>query len=355
MKSSARGEVAPKDDPMDFVLWKPSKPGEPAWPSPAGIKTLGRPGWHIECSAMSWKYLGEQFDIHGGGVDLLFPHHENERAQSGRAFGKHHRHEMARYWVHNGFLQVEGEKMSKSLGNFITIRELLDKLPGDVVRLQMLMTHYRQPLDWTETSTQLARRELEDWAHLLHRYYSWRNNRIPHAVIAELGDDLNTPNAIAVVREQYTAARKGGTEELLQFAASCKFLGFRNLGEPGLFDVGVSALNVPNQNISKYSETVTKIRAAYANNAPTAVKSDLLSILKQDGLDVRIEKGHSILLVQGDREELEDKVEKMIASRTAARARKEWPEADRIRSELLAMGVELEDHKDGTTTWKVKQ
>jgi cysteinyl-tRNA synthetase len=112
---------------------------------------------------------------------------------------------------------------------------------------------------------------------------------------------------------------------------------------------------VPNQNISKYSETVTKIRAAYANNAPTAVKSDLLSILKQDGLDVRIEKGHSILLVQGDREELEDKVEKMIASRTAARARKEWPEADRIRSELLAMGVELEDHKDGTTTWKVKQ
>ena len=134
MIAGARVEVAPyKRDPMDFVLWKPSKPGEPAWPSPAGIATPGRPGWHIECSAMSWKHLGETFDIHGGGIDLVFPHHENEIAQSRCAF---HTPVMANYWMHNGFLQVEGEKMSKSLGNFVTIRELLAGLAGRGAALQ---------------------------------------------------------------------------------------------------------------------------------------------------------------------------------------------------------------------------
>ena len=136
MIAGARVDVAPyKRDPMDFVLWKPSKPGEPAWPSPSGIATPGRPGWHIECSAMSWKHLGETFDIHGGGIDLVFPHHENEIAQSCCAF---HTKVMANYWMHNGFLQVEGEKMSKSLGNFIIIRDVLKDWPGDVARLAML-------------------------------------------------------------------------------------------------------------------------------------------------------------------------------------------------------------------------
>src|SRR5215475_8663292 len=145
--AGARVDVAPyKRDPMDFVLWKPSKPGEPAWPSPAGIAVPGRPGWHIECSAMAWKHLGEVFDIHGGGIDLVFPHHENEIAQSRCAF---HSPVMANYWMHNGFLQVEGEKMSKSLGNFFTIRELLADWPGEVLRFNMLRTHYRQPMDWT--------------------------------------------------------------------------------------------------------------------------------------------------------------------------------------------------------------
>ncbi|MGH6717339.1 MAG: cysteine--tRNA ligase, partial [Bradyrhizobium sp.] len=147
MVAGARVDVAPyKRDPTDFVLWKPSKPGEPSWPSPAGIKVEGRPGWHIECSAMSWKHLGEQFDIHGGGIDLVFPHHENELAQSCCAF---HEGRMANFWMHNGFLQVEGEKMSKSLGNFVTIRELLADWPGEVLRLNMLKTHYRSPIDWT--------------------------------------------------------------------------------------------------------------------------------------------------------------------------------------------------------------
>ena len=136
MIAGARVDVAPyKRDPMDFVLWKPSKPGEPGWPSPCGIATPGRPGWHIECSAMSWKHLGETFDIHGGGIDLVFPHHENEIAQSRCAF---HTQVMANFWMHNGFLQVEGEKMSKSLGNFVTIRELLADWPGEVLRLDML-------------------------------------------------------------------------------------------------------------------------------------------------------------------------------------------------------------------------
>src|SRR5271168_703942 len=136
MIAGARVEVAPyKKDAQDFVLWKPSKPGEPAWPSPAGIKTPGRPGWHIECSAMSWRFLGEVFDIHGGGIDLVFPHHENEIAQSRCAF---HTPVMANYWMHNGFLQVEGEKMSKSAGKFVTIHELLKDWPGQVVRLNML-------------------------------------------------------------------------------------------------------------------------------------------------------------------------------------------------------------------------
>ncbi|MFL5146110.1 MAG: cysteine--tRNA ligase, partial [Microvirga sp.] len=152
MEAGARVDVAPyKRSALDFVLWKPSKPGEPSWPSPAGIATPGRPGWHIECSAMSWKHLGEVFDIHAGGIDLVFPHHENEVAQSRCCFDTP---VMANYWMHNGFLQVEGEKMSKSLGNFVTIYELLAtdtfggrSWPGEVLRLAMLRTHYRQPID----------------------------------------------------------------------------------------------------------------------------------------------------------------------------------------------------------------
>jgi cysteinyl-tRNA synthetase len=158
MIAGARVEVAPfKKDPMDFVLWKPSGPGEPAWPSPLGIKKPGRPGWHIECSAMSWKHLGETFDIHGGGIDLVFPHHENEIAQSRCAFQTP---VMANFWMHNGFLQVEGEKMSKSLGNFVTINDLLKDWPGEVVRFTMLQTHYRQPMNWTLSGLRESQKSL---------------------------------------------------------------------------------------------------------------------------------------------------------------------------------------------------
>jgi cysteinyl-tRNA synthetase len=262
---------------------------------------------------------------------------------------------MARYWVHNGFLQVEGEKMSKSLGNFITIRELLDKLPGDVVRHQMLMTHYRQRLDWTESNTQLARRELEDWSHLLHRHYALPNDTVPDAVIEQLGDDLNTPNALTVLREQYAAAKKGRGQEMQVFAAGCKFLGFRELGRPGLFDFGVSALNVGHQSLSKHSDAVEKLRAAIANNASDQLTSGLISSIQADGLDVQVGNDGRITLISGDRGEITAKIDKMVAARSEARARKDWSESDRIRNELVSMGVDLEDNKDGTTTWKVKR
>ena len=168
MEAGARVEVAPyKKDPMDFVLWKPSKPGEPAWPSPAGIAAPGRPGWHIECSAMAEKHLGPVFDIHGGGIDLVFPHHENEIAQSRCAHGTP---VMARYWLHNGFLQVEGEKMSKSLGNFITIHDLLKDIGrARCVRFNMLRTHYRQPIDWTKKSLEESQATLDRWGEISDR------------------------------------------------------------------------------------------------------------------------------------------------------------------------------------------
>jgi cysteinyl-tRNA synthetase len=157
-------------------LWKPSKPGEPSWPSPAGIKAEGRPGWHIECSAMAWKHLGEKFDIHGGGIDLVFPHHENELAQSCCAF---HEARMANTWMHNGFLQVESEKMSKSLGNFITIRELLKDWPGEVLRLNMLKTHYRSPIDWTLKGVEESARTMDDWYRIAadDRGVAWSTER----------------------------------------------------------------------------------------------------------------------------------------------------------------------------------
>jgi cysteinyl-tRNA synthetase len=209
MIAGARVEVAPyKRGAMDFVLWKPSGEGEPGWPAPAGIAVPGRPGWHIECSAMSWKHLGEVFDIHGGGIDLVFPHHENEVAQSRCAFGHA---VMARYWMHNGFLQVEGEKMSKSLGNFATIREVLADWPGDVVRLAMLGTHYRQPMNWTVKGLEEAERALSAW---FDAAADDAEERPAPAVLAALADDLNTPLAIAemhALRQRAAKKALGGT------------------------------------------------------------------------------------------------------------------------------------------------
>ena len=220
MVAGARVDVAPyKRGDMDFVLWKPSKEGEPGWPSPAGLKTPGRPGWHIECSAMSWKHLGEAFDIHGGGIDLVFPHHENEIAQSRCAFGTP---VMANYWMHNGFLQLEGEKMSKSLGNFFTIREVLADWHGDVIRLAMLSTHYRQPINWGLRGLEEAEKAL---AGFFDAASADAEARPAPGVLEALADDLNTPQAITAMHALKNAA---GRKAL---AGTLAFFGFR----PGAF------------------------------------------------------------------------------------------------------------------------
>src|SRR5262249_7043295 len=217
MIAGARVEVAPyKRDAMDFVLWKPSKPGEPAWPSPAGIASRGRPGWHIECSAMAWKHLGETFDIHGGGLDLVFPHHENEIAQSRCAF---HTPVMAKTWMHNGFLQLEGEKMAKSLGNFVTIRELLADWPGEVLRFNMLRTHYRQPIDWTIKGLEESYNTLRALMDFPESLTETDADFVP-AVLDALADDLNTPKVIAELHALH------GRGDFRALAPALRALGF---------------------------------------------------------------------------------------------------------------------------------
>jgi cysteinyl-tRNA synthetase len=218
MIAGARVEVAPyKKDPADFVLWKPSTPDQPGWDSPWG---RGRPGWHIECSAMSEAHLGESFDIHGGGLDLIFPHHENEIAQSTCA---HHGKPFVRVWLHNGFLSVNGEKMSKSLGNFFTVRDLLEKAPGEAVRLCLMSAHYRAPLDWTDEALGQARQVLDRLYGALRPFGQVTAAKaVPASVLAALEDDLNTPKAIAELHELAGRLNKATGAECETLAADLK-------------------------------------------------------------------------------------------------------------------------------------
>ncbi|MGL5363597.1 MAG: cysteine--tRNA ligase [Bosea sp. (in: a-proteobacteria)] len=323
MLAGARVDVAPyKRDPMDFVLWKPSDPGQPGWPSPCGIAGLGRPGWHIECSAMSMATLLEPFggglqcddpikntfDIHGGGIDLVFPHHENEIAQSCCAFGSD---KMATVWMHNGFLQVEGEKMSKSVGNFITIDDLLHTTkfggrswPGEVLRLAMLKTHYRQPIDWTvralEEAEQFLLRHCRSIKQFdiakfggetiseIERKASISSAKI-YGIIEALSDDLNTPLAFARFAE-------------LQYDSN--------------FDAAFHLIGI---DVIAYAKRIAAQR-----------------MLSDSGV-----------------------VDSLITARNAARAAKNFAESDRLRAELEGMGLALKDGKDAdgnpVTTWEVKR
>lgn len=224
MIAGSRVEIAPyKQDPADFVLWKPSSEDEPGWDSPWGY---GRPGWHLECSVMSTKYLGETFDIHGGGADLMFPHHENEIAQSTCANDG----QFARYWIHNGFLTVNGEKMSKSLGNFFTVRDLLDKgIKGEAIRWALLSTHYRKPLDWNEKLLEDAKKTIGKFSRKLAGFEG-EAAPLPQAFIAALADDLNVPKALSLMHSADAA-------ELL---AMVQFLGFGDLGDMADEDAVVS-------------------------------------------------------------------------------------------------------------------
>ena len=280
---------AHKRHPTDFVLWKQSSGDEPGWESPWG---RGRPGWHIECSAMSAAYLGEEFDIHGGGIELIFPHHENEIAQSRCAYGTP---AMANVWLHNEFVNVEREKMSKSTGNFVTIRELLGDWPGEVLRLNMLKAHYRSPIDWTLKGMEESAKTLDDWYAIAAEV---KGDRPSAAVIAALSDDLNTPQMIAALHGLRNAAASGGERERGEFAASLRLLGF-----------------------------LSESAAAWKGRKQLA-----------SGIDAK-------------------QVDRLIADRTAARARKDFKDSDRIRDELVAMGVVIKDGKDTdgkpVTTWEM--
>ncbi|SHJ49487.1 cysteinyl-tRNA synthetase [Bradyrhizobium lablabi] len=275
---------AHKKSPLDFVLWKQSSGDEPGWESPWG---RGRPGWHIECSAMSTAYLGDVFDIHGGGIDLIFPHHENELAQSRCAHGTP---AMANYWMHNEFVQIEDTKMSKSLGNFVTIRDLLADWPGEVLRLNMLKAHYRSPMDWTLRGLEESAKTLDDWYSVAADV---KGGQASDAVIETLSDDLNTPQMIASLHGLRNGAAAGNDGDRSQFAASLRLFGF-------------------------LSESVAEWKSRKQ---------------QASGVDAK-------------------QIDELISSRTAARARKDFKESDRIRDELAAMGVVIKDSKEGTT-WEI--
>ena len=314
MIAGARVEVAAyKKDPRDFVLWKPSKPGEPAWPSPAGIATPGRPGWHIECSAMSWKYLGEIFDIHGGGIDLVFPHHEDEIAQSRCAF---HTPVMANYWMHNGFLQVEGEKMAKSAGNFVTIRELRENWcghpwPGEALRFNMLRTQYRQPIDWTLNGLDEAHKILWEWSDQTDAVTA--SGTLPVEVVEAFSDDLNTPAAISELHKLFRAG---------EFAGSRTDLNFLGFSVTALLWLGMF------------------LKAEGLTRQPALLGQPALLVIKRADGTIEVDK------------ESRERIRQSIEDRAAARKTKNFKESDRIRDELAKMGVVLKDTKDGTT-WEI--
>ena len=275
-----------KKNPEDFVLWKPSETDEPSWDSPWG---KGRPGWHLECSAMSKKYLGDEFDVHGGGVDLLFPHHENEIAQSrcandSKAF--------ANYWLHNAFITMSNEKMAKSQGNILKIKDFRNNKSGQVLRMALMSAHYRQPLDWNDKLLEECENTISKWYNV---YLNIKTKlKISDEILKPLLDDLNTPGYIANLHKLYEKAAKGSDEDKILFISACNFIGLLN-------------------------ET----------------KEDWLKFKKN-----KVSISENEILIK-------------INQRNEARVNKNYKEADKIRDELLDKGVLIED-KDGKTTWKFK-
>jgi cysteinyl-tRNA synthetase len=311
---------------MDFALWKSSKPGEPSWDSPW---SAGRPGWHIECSAMSMRYLGETFDIHGGGMDLIFPHHENEIAQSCGATGK----EFARYWVHNGFVQINQEKMSKSLGNFFTIREIFEKskwsqhVTAEVLRYFLLSTHYHAPLDFSDQGLQEAREALEGFYGLFNRLGESESNT---------AGDKDLPSSVDEARESF---RKAMDNDLNTPAAISELQNLRS-DVNKLLDSGLS--------------TRGRQQARQAFRSLGAV----MGLFQLDRWDYRIKPGSGHLRILGGdvkpiRTGMSDEdIEAKIADRAEAKKRKDFKRADAIRAELALHGIIIEDIPDGTSRWK---
>jgi cysteinyl-tRNA synthetase len=329
MQAGARVDVDErKRHPMDFALWKSSKPGEPSWESPWGA---GRPGWHIECSAMSMKHLGETFDIHGGGMDLIFPHHENEIAQSCGATGK----EFARYWIHNGFVQINQEKMSKSLGNFFTIREIFEKSEwpeaetGEMLRYFLLGTHYRSPLDFSDRSLQEAKNALDGFYDLFQRLREPEQqttcdselvstiDRARMTYSQPLDDDFNTSMALAVIQ-----SLRGNVNKLLERGLSTESRqqareAFREFGNVlGLFQLDTWRFNPVRIQVSDIIPVQDEARAGVKDS------------LSDTNVDAK------------------------LAERNEARKQKDFKKADEIRQFLASHGIVIEDKPDGTSRWK---
>ena len=379
MLAGARVDVAAyKRDEMDFVLWKPSKPGEPGWPSPAGISGLGRPGWHIECSAMSMAKLLEPyggglqcddpeknvFDIHAGGIDLVFPHHENEIAQSCCAFGAER---MANIWMHNGFLQVEGRKMAKSEGNFVTINELLNtekfggrKWPGEVLRLAMLMTHYREPIDFSVRKLEEAEKTWRSFAAIVREFVS--APAVDAQFIAALADDLNTPTAIQRLYE-LRAASTTDVEAGRKLLGSLRLLGFFQHG----FAVKLQ-LSYPLPVSKLTADELLGANPNLASDVDLAVIADRLAGTQEEQASKIVEdlKSFAPGTTIFDYRQFADaggsiaRLRQRTNERLTLIREKNWGEADRIRDELLAQGVQLKDGKDPVTgervtTWEVKR
>ncbi|MBS0171704.1 MAG: cysteine--tRNA ligase [Nitrospira sp.] len=324
LQAGARVDVDQrKRHPMDFALWKGIKPGEPSWDSPWGP---GRPGWHIECSAMAMRHLGETFDIHGGGMDLIFPHHENEIAQSCGATGK----EFARYWVHNGFVQINQEKMSKSLGNFFTIREIFDKsewpdaVTGEMLRYFLLSTHYRSPLDFSDQSLAEAKNALNGFYDLFDRLKETAPAlgaadlplretaaRTRQAFVAAMDDDLNTPSAIAALQKL-----RGDTNKAL--------------------DAGLS------------EDTRRFVRAEFRR------LGEVLGLLQSDDWQFKSQskQAASGTPAAGVAALSDQEIAERLAARLAAKQAKNYRLADQLRAELASQGITIEDRPDGTSRWK---
>ena len=285
LKAGSRVEISDlKKNPMDFVLWKPSAEKDPGWPSPWG---RGRPGWHLECSVMSEKYLGKNFDIHGGGLDLIFPHHENEIAQS---CSNNSTNKFANYWLHNGFVTIDKEKMSKSLGNIITITNAVNKYSGQVVRLALLSAHYSQPLDWNDDLLNNQKNILDKWYNL----YEKNSEEIQLDFVETLLDDLNTAGFIAKIHELYNEAIEGDNKKKALFNSACRLL--------GLFNV---------------------------------TKEEWLNLKKK-----KVKISEELIL-------------KKIQERKEAKNNRNYDLADKIRNELLDEGILIEDQKE-KTIWKFK-
>ncbi len=285
LKAGSRVEISSlKKNPLDFVLWKPSKDEDPGWDSPWG---RGRPGWHLECSAMSEKYLGKNLDIHGGGLDLIFPHHENEIAQS---CCNNNLKKFANYWVHNGFVTINKEKMSKSLGNVISISNAVEKYSGQVVRLALLSAHYSQPLDWNDELLKNQKKVLDKWYNL----YLEETKDVNFKADEFLLDDLNTPGFIARIHELYNAARDGDNEKKLKFNQACRMIGLFNVSKQDWDNLKKRQINI--------SESFIK-------------------------------------------EKIKDRID--------AKNKGDYKLADKIRDELLSKGIVIEDQKD-KTIWKYK-